>query len=519
MNKKTAAIAVALAVLIALVAIGIGSMRSGPPLEAPNAAAPSDDAPGAESAIPAMSESDEYLFVKLAHPGTLGARLSSLGEAMTDIAGDEDLSRLISRSFDLSMVPSAVELLGVLTDFVDGTEEIALLVKHLEKSVYLSFLANDEDFDKFISSPAGSTRRAELWTTDRGQGWRMSFGEQSMDILGDQIFFYALKKPFGKSNLVMLANSEEGLDSMISASGGDSFASRGVRHTLGEDYIQVRATPSVPGWMKWLAGRGPLVTEMAWTSSGKKTDIETYTDAYKGMETNFRGSGITSAPLPVLGDGNLAMFMMTDIPFLCYSLFPDRVDYVQAFLDLIDEYSRDGTAVPAALARDIKALLSECRVSVAVISDGDKEPNQAYALIESASAATLDRLFIMAQLLIKKPANIDGWDTAYSSSLGPKGSLVLARKANTVLVGVGDAAAYGRLANIPDGADVTGPYLSNVLVTSKMIDLYRALPGKAGSGLGGFDPTFFLDFLSGVDSIQTRQSEIGVGSITIYWKN
>ncbi|MDR3320971.1 MAG: hypothetical protein LBS93_00870, partial [Synergistaceae bacterium] len=241
-----------------------------------------------------------------------------------------------------------------------------------------------------------------------------------------------------------------------------------------------------------------------------------------GFGTNFKSSGIKAGGFPILGDGDLVMFFTVDMPYVCFSIFPDRTDSVQAAIDAVREFSPDGEGVPAIFADDVRTLLASSRLSLAAVMDGDaKKVNQAYAVVESEASGPIDRLFTIAQIFINRPAAIEGWDSAYSITDGfvSESPFVLARKSNALMIGIGTPEAYGRMANVPLSIDVSGgEYLSNVFVSSQIIEAYRALQDEIASGMGGMEITSFLDIFSGVGAIQTRQGSPGTGDMSIFWK-
>ncbi|MDR3321151.1 MAG: hypothetical protein LBS93_01795, partial [Synergistaceae bacterium] len=258
MSTKSVIIAAVFAALIASLAFGVVTMGtwSGPDASDGSAGA----FPGPEIALPGVTPDDEYVFLKLAHPEKFGSALSSFGGAMTGITENEALSAIFSRSLDLAEVPRIVGLLGGVTDFLDGAEQMALLATSSDKAVYISLFADDESFDKFISPQEGSVRKVEEWRAD---GWKFSVGGSPS--------FYMAKKPFENSNLVMVSFSEEGVDAMITASGGSPFVLPGDRRTSGEDCFRARVSPAALAGMEWMSGRGPLSIELSWSSDGRRT--------------------------------------------------------------------------------------------------------------------------------------------------------------------------------------------------------------------------------------------------------
>jgi hypothetical protein len=510
MSRKSVIIAAVFGALIVLIAVGVGTMgtRGGfGGLGGPDAAdEPAGGVVGPEIALPDVAPDGEYVFLKLAHPEELGSALSSLGGVITRITEDGGLSALISKNLDLTEAPTVIDALDEMADFLDDTEQIALLLTSPDMTAYVSLFADDESFDKFISPPAGSLRKVDEW---RGDGWQIS--------LGGSPLFYMTKKPYGDSNLVMVSISEDGTDAMTAASGRSSFVPPDDRRTSGADYFQARVSPEPLEGMEWMSERGPLFFELSWLNDGNKTDFHSFADIYGRLESNIRSSDIKGG-FPILGDGDLVMFLTVDMPYACFALFPDRDDPVQAFLDTANEFSPDGVGVPTIFAEDLKALLSNSRLSFAMIM-GDQKVNQAYAVVESGISGPIDRLFTMAQLLINRPAVIEGWDSAYSIDVPEiKSSFVLARKGDSLMIGLGTPAAYEQRANIPEGVDVSGGgYFSNVFVTSRIIDAYRAFQDEIASGMGGMEVESLLDILSGVDAIQIRQGAPGVGEMSIYW--
>jgi hypothetical protein len=514
MNKKIL-IAVTIVVVFAAAAAGVWALKSG----GPGAISAADS----EAAMPALSGNEEYYFVKLAHPAALVSAITALGDVMTNLtdmtetAGDNELSEMMGENIDLDELPKLMDFLGGITGFIDGTKEMAILVKSPDMTLYLSFLADDEHFNKFIS-PEGSLRNIEKWDSGRGDGWKFSIGAPIASA-EDLAVFNMVRRPAGKSNLVMISSSEEGVRLMTSALDNPSLRMTQARNTTGEDYMLIRLSSDI-GWMD---GRSPISGELSWGTSGNKTTIQTYTDVYDRTKAPV-SSVAQKSEIPLMGNGDLAMFATVDVPFLCFSLFPDSPDPVQTFFDAIEGFAPADNGVTGALIGDMKTLLSQGRLSAAVVLDGENNPSQAYLIIESGANLSINKLFTLITLGINRPAEISGWDTAYSASMSPKMSFVLARKEGAMMLGYGDVAGYGQRANIPDNVGITdASYVSNIYVTSEILDAYEAFQGETirqalvNAGM----PSSIYDIvdLGKIDAIQMKQSELGKGEIDIYWKD
>jgi hypothetical protein len=500
-------IALSLLVVCAAVAAGVwiarDSRKAGTPL-------------AAESAMPAVADGGEYLFVKLADTASLGSKIEAAGDMFAAIAENGDLPQLRDRNFDMTLIPEIIGVIDDVSGFMNGVKDMAMLVKSPDMTGHLAFIADDENFDKFIS-PEGIGRRAEKWDTALGDGWKIQVSAPMNPAATD---ICIVRKKTGADNLVMIS-SEEGAGEMAAAADDPSRRFTAFRRTDGRNFISMRL--SMPVGV--LSVQKPIFAETSWTTSENVTSIKTYTDAYEAFKSKIGGSGLKNSDFPLLGNGDLMAFAMLDIPFICFSAFPNADDPVQTFLDMALERSRGGEEAAGAFMGDIKALMSKGRISMAAMTAVDNgKPGQLCFFLESGDGAAINKLFSMATLAFNKPEQIEGWDSAYSMSMGPNLSLMFARKGDTIMIGTGGASDFANAARLPEEANgiVGADNLSSVFVSSKILDAYEAFNGEsvqeALRKAGMPESLWELSGLSELEAIRLRQSELGKSEIDVYWK-
>jgi hypothetical protein len=470
----------------------------------------------AESAMPAVADGGEYFFVKLADTASLGSKIKAAGDMVAEMAESGGLSRLGDENFDMTRIPEILGVIGDVSGFMNGVKDMAMLVKSPDMTGHLAFITDDGNFDKFIS-PEGIGRRAEKWETALGDGWKIQVSDPMNPRATD---ICIVRKKTGADNLVMIS-SEEGAGEMAAAADDPSHRFTAFRRTDGRNFISMRL--SMPVGV--LSAPRPIFAEMSWTTGENVTNVKTYTDAYETLKSKMGGSGLKNADFPLLGNGDLMAFAMADIPFFCFSAFPNSEDPVQTFLDMALARSGGGEEAAGAFMGDIKALMSKGRISMAAMTAADSgKPGQLCFFLESGDGAAINKLFSMATLAFNKPEQIEGWDSAYSMSMGPNLSLVFARKGDAVMIGTGNASDFANSARLPEEAKgiVGAANLSSFFVSSKVLDAYEVFRGEsvqeALRKAGMPESLWELSGLGEVEAIRLLQSELGKSEIDVYWK-
>jgi hypothetical protein len=220
-----------------------------------------------------------------------------------------------------------------------------------------------------------------------------------------------------------------------------------------------------------------------------------------------------------MGDGELAMVVAVDVPFVCFSAFPTDSDPVGRAL------SEAVGRLPLPQLRDIKAILEQGRMSAVLVMDAAKnEPNTAYVVIESKAVEQMERLFAIASLFLKSPVEIPGWNSAYSSSIVGGLDVVAAKRSDAVLIGIGKAEDYGAQPVVPDDIkDFAAPHdLVNFVARSSLLSAGESRLGKMarmqlerfglpGSISDGFD-------IRSVDALHFRIMTPEYANFGVYWE-
>jgi hypothetical protein len=422
MNKK-----ILWVVVLVLAAVGVWAMRGG---LSPTVSAP--EAPAVDAAMPDVGDADLFTYLKVVDTESLSFSITALSGflgSLGSIAGDDD--ELGIGGLDEGSMEQVTSFLDFVRDFVDTADELSLVSASSDAGeFYLSFYTSADKFNLFITE--GDIVRAEPWETARassGDAWLL---RPLLDIGDDAKSFYMTRRPIGDRSLVFVSLKEDGLDRMERALSDPSARYTPSRMAQGDNVVLAKFKAPIE-----VEGQRLSVSEVGWSRSDSSLKIDSYSDMYDAAAAKITSPDAAGSRPPILGDGDLAFFASVYMPFYFNLIFPGEEYPVRAFLE-----KAGGGAVPREIASYIEAILDEARISVA-LTVKDEEPNTAYIVIESGAKSAVDGVFSLAGLFLgPNKADLDGWDSAYSVNTGKSFDILLAKRGNIMLAGIGAADDY-----------------------------------------------------------------------------
>ncbi|MDR2780098.1 MAG: hypothetical protein LBB28_03130, partial [Synergistaceae bacterium] len=222
------------------------------------------------------------------------------------------------------------------------------------------------------------------------------------------------------------------------------------------------------------------VYEYSDTQNGNVVTMESYSDAVeKNPGLAARHPKSAAAPR-LMGDGELAYFLAFDTGFILSSVFPGVEDPAQEAFKLLG-------AVPL-FSNDLKAIISSARISIACVTK-DKKLNTAYALIETEAPESLNKLYSMISFLGLPRTELQGWDSAFSTSIPNFGlgtqNVVLAHGKGVLLSGIGSAEDFAKSPETPEEYKefLSQDDIVNGVVSAKLydalLDMAQNMPSSA----------------------------------------
>ncbi|MDR1915608.1 MAG: hypothetical protein LBQ58_03420 [Synergistaceae bacterium] len=436
MNKK-----LLLAIVLLLILAGVFVMRDRVIGTSTRGA---EEIPNVESALPDVSNYDSFEYIKVVDTESLSYSISELSGFINFVAG-----KVYGSEFeDANDVES---FLSFMEDFIEMTDELALIAVSSDvPEFYLSFYADDDKFDSFVSDFDSRIIDIEPWETEDAKSGDAWIVRPLYNSRRNANSFYMTRRKAGGKSFALLSSSESGIDRMARALNAPSERYKPSRQTEGENVLL--------GKFKEPFEMGPYKitsSETGWArlENGFKVDI--FSDLYSGSVAMFASQDITGVKPTILGDGELAFFAAAYIPFYLHAVFPGEDDPVGALFDVVG-----AGAIPAEFSSDLKEILSQARIS-AVLTVKDEEPNTAYIVIESGAKSSLDKLYSLASIFLRSnEIELQGWDSAYFLKLGGGEESIFAHKEGAVLLGIGKASDYAKIpsiSNVGELDDISSP--------------------------------------------------------------
>jgi hypothetical protein len=456
-----------------------------------------------EEALPAVPGAEASILLRIADASSLRSAVSALSEIILTLS-DSKKEKGTMDDGDLEQVTIALAGLDEFEDFLDTVGEMALLIVPSDAQpgvppFYLAYSTNDEKFNAFImSNRSGKFIRIDKWETklagNEAEAWVFRPSDPELAEAGE---LFALKRKAGAGSLVLMARSPKEIEEMTSTLDRKSPALAFERNTGDADFAQIKipegfAASDLRDKLKKISPSGinPLmppsnkilwtVSEFSWSRKADTIHMESYSDyikQFQGVVSNLLKVGESK----ILGDGSVACYTSIDTGVFFHLAFPDASDPVREFFKIVGG-GRNSTGLPPAIESDIMAILNHGRFSFVCVAK-DRKLSTAYVTIETDAQGAFDRIFPMAGMFVAGPANIPGWDSASSTPLPNGMSLVMARKSDALLAGVGDVAAYGKSASVPKNfKDYLSPgNIGNSIISSEFI---HAMLGLVNTELG-----------------------------------
>ena len=423
MAKKIIVLAAAL-VLIAAGYYILERQRATEPEEAIQISSPSD-------AIPAIDGVSAYMLVQVDDTDSLHSAMSYL-PVLADAIGRLPLPNgTLGEPPDARRIAEAVDFLSKARELVGAADAMALYVASADvPAVYVSMFVDDEKFDPLVADGDRQLTRMEEWTGRAGDGGAWILNQATPE--GDAL--YMTRRHIGDKSVVNISGEEEGLDAMLAAVSDPSKRVIAERRTEETNFFRIKLEEPA-GMGEWFVGE----TELSWSRSDEHVAIRWFSDMFEDISGMTTSGNFEPAPPPILGDGELAMLASADPMFFIHTMFPNEEDPAKAF------FERFGMGITAQFAGELEAIMRECRISAAVVTNGDAV-STAYLVIDTAAERALDRLYGMASLFLGSGRELAGWDSILNIPTGTPINAIAARRGGTILIGVGDFEEYTRSA-------------------------------------------------------------------------
>lgn len=404
---------------------------------------------GPEAALPRVAEGEEYVLAVSQRPGEIAELLSTLGEALPGLPrwSDAPWAGLLDLPDPLAgpraLYRRAKSLHGVLA-VADACAYLAVS-PDVPGGCFLAFRTADERVEALVQSPDALLFGAEPWQSpdaEQGErGWvvrRPLFSRDGADV------FYAVCLRRGDAALMLVSDAPDGVERMRRALAHADARVRIQRKGEGGDFLQAVRILAVGGETR------PALLEIARVEAevserGVRADrFRIYSDFFPlAADGTVPSSGLYGGELPPLGRGEVGLAAGCDIPFLCFALFPGDPDPIGRALARLDR------VLPAPLRGELRGVMERGRVSGAVVlAPENGETQNAYLVVESEATASLNRIFSLAALFLKR-ADVAGWDDFRYLSAGGGARFVAARAGSRLLLGSGRPEDYGVEAAVP----------------------------------------------------------------------
>ncbi|MDR1650848.1 MAG: hypothetical protein LBR87_03595 [Synergistaceae bacterium] len=509
MNKKI----ILLAGALVLLAAGVFAWKSG--LLLPPDAGQKETVTGPEVSIPGVSDRDSYVYAKVADTESLSSSISFLSEAILKMTGSEVPA--IAADFAGEDVRKTLALLGMMKGLADTSSQIAVCAASGDVTeLYASLFVDGGKFDAFVASSDSASFRFEEWATDKagpeGRAWvRKSAGSKTPDL-------YITKRDLGDRSLVNVSASEAGIDSMNAAASDASKRMSADRVTEGPNFAMVK-------FREPMTVRGLSVgsSETSWSAGENRVNIQSYSDVYAGIAAKMSSRDFSPSRTPMLGDGELALYVSLDPLFYSHLIFPGEEDPMRRVLSVY------GGSIPENLAGEFKTILENSRLSV-VVTTKDNLPNTVYAVLDTAAVESVDRLFGLASLIFRPGESLEGWDSASTMPLpGKSYSAILARKKGLVLLGVGNVSDYAKTLRLPASSEglLAPDGVISVLATSDLLSMKEDEASKSLFEIaedsmntpGAAKLLGDMINLKNIRSVSLKQTLDGKGDMDVIWKS
>lgn len=364
------------------------------------------------------------------------------GRFYMSITAADTLSDIVSSLIDMRAnadIAGALGVLNSLNDIIEASDEVTLFVPTgEEKTAYISFASGGGKFDAFISRAEAAKDRFLLdkWTDgtrrEGEEAWTLRI--VSGDVAGDKI--YLTRRMVEGVSVINASTSDAAIDAMRAAMDDPPARFSPARRTDGENVIMAKmAEPTLIGG--FLLGE----IEASWTfeeseENGNGMRVQCFTDMFDRAPTAPPNRYFVPAKTSVFGDGELVLYASIDPAYFLYAAFPLESDPIKFALGEISG------ATPSILTTDVGNIIGDCRLSAAATLR-ENMLESAYILIDTGAEASLDRLFTLAGVFLRKGAKVDGWDT-YTMPHEAGNIGFVARRGNVALLGLGEVESYAK---------------------------------------------------------------------------
>ncbi|MDR3166248.1 MAG: DUF4339 domain-containing protein [Synergistaceae bacterium] len=462
-----------------------------------------ESAPMIEQALPAVQEEDS-IVLKVSDMGTLRSLVFGLESTISSLSPGAANKSPIGEN----ILPYARSSMGSLKDFLEAMDEMSILVVPSDDpAVYVSFIGKGGALDIFVSR-LGTSFGVRAWDPnphDKMTGWEISVPFLENPVL------YVLKRPYGKSDVVYAARTEEDVEAMLSAARDETRRFITERTTSRKDFLQIKFPNSLtygaikkafePAWetqnIQTERADKVLLTmgETSWTKEGNILEYETYSDFLtKNPELAANMPKITQET-KFLGDGELSCFAALDAGFVMKCVFPGSEDPVGETFKTFGQKQ----AALAVVRNGLKTILKNARLS-AVCTEKGGRAQTAYLLLETDATESLNKFWWtyapFAAMLGGEPIKLDGWNSAISIHIpfygGTSANIILGHKRGTLLLGIGEAANFSK--NVPlkrEYQDYISPEnVANIIVSPKFYDILLGLMDEFSFGAAMDDDAY-----------------------------
>jgi uncharacterized coiled-coil protein SlyX len=473
-----------------------------------------------ESALPAAPDAKSTIALKLSDTGALGGVVSDLSRTITT------LSSINPRMQGLEKL---IPMVDMIKDFAAATQEMSMLIiPSPNPDFYISFLADEDKFDEFISRPPNPYYNFEAWDTIFApkEAWTFHVEGASKPL------FYILKRQVGEKALVLLAKNEKAISEMSLTLWGKSPRFAVERATSGPNYYQVKFKDgfkikdiadafSFNPYMRTLPMGNTdkvlwTISECSWTREEDVISFDSYSDFLKQNPELTRTRKASTEPFTIFGDGDLAYFVSIDAGLLLHCVFLGSDDPAGQVYSLLSGLG--GAAMSILSEKDIKEILANSKLSIACVANG-KKISTAYLMLETDASETINKLFKISDSIGGSGAKIPGWSDAISLPLQVPGipDIVMAKNDGAIMFGLGDESSFEHMITIPESYKdyVLRDNIVGLLVSSKLMDVVLGLIDVAAeqSGKGSEDDEILVKHVYSVFSSMKDSFDVICGNV------
>jgi hypothetical protein len=351
----------------------------------------------------------------------------------------EAVSRDIALADSRVDIARGLSLIGNADVFLDAADSVAVCsTPGPGGKFYASLSVDGKKFDKLTAD--GGVMKLEKWdganVPSGVDAWAV---KPSAPEIANKTFYMTRRNAEGR-DAVNIASGAKEIGEMTESARNPKKRLSVTRLTDGENFVAM----NFANRLKIMNGLSIGRAETSWSLKDKLLEIRSHSDMYGFIASRLAGRTFSPGAAPTLGDGAVAFFAAVDPAFCLSVLFPAAPDPVK---EAIGQWG-----VPQEFAAGIEAVLQNCRISAVAVAKGETL-DTAYLVIETEARGSLAMLYMIAAAMSAEMEDVSavqlaGWDSAFEMRLDPHIKMIAAWHEGMVLLGIGEAASFGKQADV-----------------------------------------------------------------------